>query len=431
MASPENDRSTVVLPSDISVQKQTAQMKAVVEPNASDVRRPLHLVSDAELADFPDPEYLLEGFIEEGSLSAFYGPSGAGKTFVLMDMAMSIVTGMKWMGKEVKQGPVIYVVGEGQSNIKKRATAWKRARGVPVVTGMFYFPLAVQLLVEKSIQELLRDIDLAGVKPALIIFDTLAACFVGGDENAAQDMGKIVEACRQITRRTGAAVVLVHHSGKAGKKGGTPVERGSSALGAGVDAKFVVERDDSHRDGRKHLTLTTKKQKDDEEAKPIHAALNRLTWVGGNGKEQTSCVLEGIESGGGEAAVADGIDKEHREALQALVKCGGVGVRTADWQKAFRQEFGQSDATFNRRRKWLVKNGYIERHDNRKGHYSVTPLGQSSVKEQSRGLDDLAHVQSQSHPVGVTRTADGTDDNNTTATAGTLNMEDKDSKRAA
>jgi len=407
--------------------------QAVVQPTALAVsaQRPLHLVSDAELADLPDPEYLLEGFIEEGTLAAFYGPSGVGKTFLVTDVGMSIAAGINWMGKKVKQGPVVYVVGEGQSNIKKRATAWKRARGVPVVKGMFYYPLAVQLMVDKSVEELLRDIELAGIKPALIIFDTLAACFVGGDENAAQDMGKVVEACRQITRRTGAAVVLVHHSGKAGKKGGTPVERGSSALGAGVDAKFVIERDNSYGDGRKHLRLTTMKQKDDEESAPIHAVLNRVVWVGFNKKEQSSCVPECLESVAGQAAVAHGIDREHREAMQALAKCGGSNVRTADWQKAFREEFHQSDATFNRRRHWLFDSGYIERHENRKGHYSMTLLGQSSVKEQSVGSNDLAHVQSQSHPVGVTQRADGTEGESATATAGTVNVENEGSNRAA
>ena len=52
-------------------------------------------------------------------------------------------------------------------------------------------------------------------EPKLIIFDTLARCMVGGDENSPLDMGRAVAAADRVRVETGAAVLLVHHPTKA------------------------------------------------------------------------------------------------------------------------------------------------------------------------------------------------------------------------
>lgn len=53
----------------------------------------------------------------------------------------------------------------------------------------------------------------------MIILDTLARCFGGNDENDARDMGAFIRGCDELKRRTGATVLVVHHSGKDETKG--------------------------------------------------------------------------------------------------------------------------------------------------------------------------------------------------------------------
>jgi hypothetical protein len=60
-----------------------------------------------------------------------------------------------------------------------------------------------------------------------------------GDENATRDMNIAIKGCDAVREQTGAAVLVVHHSGKDPDKKG----RGSTALPGAVDATMRVYRD--------------------------------------------------------------------------------------------------------------------------------------------------------------------------------------------
>ena len=64
-----------------------------------------------------------------------------------------------------------------------------------------------------------------------------AARFRGGEENAAEDTTRFVEALEMLAKLTGAAVIVVHHVNKSSMQGGDAnqsASRGSSALSDGV-----------------------------------------------------------------------------------------------------------------------------------------------------------------------------------------------------
>ncbi len=73
------------------------------------------LLTAREVLELPDPEWLIDGFMEQAVFGGLYGRSGDGKTFVALDLALSIATGRVWQGRVVKQGPVVYVVAEGDT----------------------------------------------------------------------------------------------------------------------------------------------------------------------------------------------------------------------------------------------------------------------------------------------------------------------------
>jgi uncharacterized protein YjhX (UPF0386 family) len=80
--------------------------------------------------------------------------------------------------------------------------------------------------------------EIAQYAPVLVILDTLARCMVGGDENSAEDMGLFIHSCDLMRAATGAAVLLVHHTGKSGGY------RGSSVLYGSCDSWIDVSNDD-------------------------------------------------------------------------------------------------------------------------------------------------------------------------------------------
>lgn len=188
-------------------------------------------------------KYLIKGLIDERSFNVVFGPSGDGKTFLVLDAACHIAAGLSWRGRRVHSGLVVYVAAEGGTRIVRRFCPWRdeklsEAREAPVPLAIV--TRAVNLLDEVEIAELIGALQAiseeAGLPLALVVFDTLARSMAGGDENAAGDMGRVIAAADRIRDELGAACLVVHHSGKDPAKGA----RGSSALFAAADTVISV-----------------------------------------------------------------------------------------------------------------------------------------------------------------------------------------------
>jgi hypothetical protein len=192
----------------------------------------------AELRTIPRPGWLVEHIIPAGGLVPLYGPPGAGKSFLALDFALCVWTGTPWFGASVRQGRVVYIAAEGASGISARVDAWTAEREVdpPDDDGLVIVPDALDLLDSTLIDYNRRTIEPGDEAPSLVIVDTLARCLVGGDENSARDMGRLIANVDAIRREWGCAVLLVHHTGKDGDS-----ERGSSALRGAADAMLSLK----------------------------------------------------------------------------------------------------------------------------------------------------------------------------------------------
>lgn len=197
----------------------------------------------SSFVDMPAPTYVVEGFLEHGGLTSVIGPSGIGKSGVVLDMAACIATGQRWHGRKTKQVPVMYVAGEGVSGAVSRLQAWQKATGVDIPDGaMWVVGEAVLLGAPTPVwTALARQIRYHGI--GLVIFDTLARMSAGLDENSASDMGKAVRIFDRIRSSTGAGVMFVHHTAR-----GTTHGRGSTSLLGAVDSEVLVT--DTMRDGK-------------------------------------------------------------------------------------------------------------------------------------------------------------------------------------
>jgi KaiC/GvpD/RAD55 family RecA-like ATPase len=186
---------------------------------------------------------LLKDVIDPGSLCAIYGPSGSGKSLFALDLAGRIAAGCGWRGRTGLSGLCVYVAAEAGASILKRAVAW---RETVLADSHQRIPLAivtraVNLLDMTEIDALVDDIRALAAEchnlPTLLVFDTLARCMFGGDENSAQDVSAIVAAADRVREALRCAVALIHHVGKNGSKG----MRGSSALFAACDNVLLVD----------------------------------------------------------------------------------------------------------------------------------------------------------------------------------------------
>ncbi|MEB5973498.1 helicase RepA family protein [Pantoea dispersa] len=207
-------------------------------------------------------DYVMKHVLPAQALCSIYGPSGSFKSFLAVSWACHISAGLPWAGHRVNRGAVLYIVGEGGIGVPRRIRAWEqvyqqRVENVWLVNRPV-FPVR-QSEVQEVILAAGQIASEGGLPVRLIVIDTLARCFGGNDENDARDMGAFIEGCDDIKRKTGATVLVVHHSGKDEARGA----RGSSAFRAALDAEFQVKREDENI----ALILSCTKMKDAEEPK--------------------------------------------------------------------------------------------------------------------------------------------------------------------
>lgn len=206
--------------------------------------------------------YLIKRFLPDNSLTAVYGPSGSYKSFLALSWACHIATGKQWNGSRVMSGAVLYVVGEGGIGVPRRVKAWAdlHNQGIDPIylyrvnCPVFFADPKQGHELEQAAKRIERE---TGLPLRLIVVDTLARCFGGGDENRAADMGAFIQGCDRVKANTGATVLVVHHSGKDEDRGA----RGSTAFRAALDAEYIVKREGQGG----ALVLRCTKMKDCEE----------------------------------------------------------------------------------------------------------------------------------------------------------------------
>ena len=307
----------------------------------------------------PLPEWLVDEVLTRGGLAVIYGPSGHGKTFVTLDLCLSLATGRPWQGHDTTHAPVVYVSGEGAAGIRVRVDAWERHHGCQA-GAFFVVKEAVSLTDEWEVSEFISVLGRSDIGPKLIVFDTLARCFGGGDENSAQDMGKAIGAVAKIQREFDCAVVLVHHSGRQGGH-----ERGSTALRGAADTMLTVTKDKSG------IRVKCDKQKDGEEMEPLMVQLEVVGGLGedAKGRPLASCVVVGRGSDRAPArGPGQGLTAAQAGVLRAFPS-GDTRTTTSTWTAAA----GVHQRTFFAICKDLAREGFVERP--RKGTYALTPKG--------------------------------------------------------
>ncbi len=221
----------------------------VIEPN----RRRLQPYHVTELGNRPRREYLMKGVFDCRAFGELYGESNSGKTFAALYMAEHIAHHWPWCGRKVRGGTVVYIAAEGGLGLEERLIAFRQHHGVDQAdVPLYVIPASIDLCsADSDTKTLIGEIERLGTV-RLIVIDTLARALAGGNENAPDDMGAFVLNCDRIREATGAAVLVVHHSGKDQSRGG----RGHSSLKAAVDTEILVENVDSL------VTVTVTKQRD-------------------------------------------------------------------------------------------------------------------------------------------------------------------------
>lgn len=250
-------------------------------------RQAFELIPASELTKEPTSiHWLLKGIIEENSLNLIFGEPAAGKSLFVLDWAFCITAGIEWNGSKTKQAEVIILAGEGFSGMKRRLAALEQKYQIDAPSSLLISRNSAQLLDEANAEDVAQSIQDICSKPGLIVIDTLHRNMIG-DENSASDIGTLLQNIDRYFKPTGAAILIVHHSGHVQRDR----SRGSSSIRGAMDAEFSVNKNGNI------VTLSCHKAKDFDPPKPqefklVNTQING--WIDEDGQPQTSVILEHI-----------------------------------------------------------------------------------------------------------------------------------------
>lgn len=234
------------------------------------------LPDEENLADvlFNLPDYaeeLIEGILRQGHKMLLVGPSKSGKSFSLIELCIAIAEGTKWMGRQCKQGDVLYVNFE-----LDRASCLHRFKDVYQTLGLtpnnanriFIWNLrgktpALDQLVPKLIRRAEKK------KYIAVVVDPIYKV-ITGDENSASEMAKFCNQFDKIADALGASVIYAHHHSKGAQGGKKSMDRasGSGVFARDPDALLDMIELDMNKEVKEHFINEAK-------VEAMHAVLDK------------------------------------------------------------------------------------------------------------------------------------------------------------
>ena len=207
----------------------------------SEWREWIESVSD----DLPDPEdelatalpelapALIENVLRQGHKMLLAGPSKAGKSFALIELAVCIAEGLPWLGFRCAQGRVMYVNLElDRASCLHRFRDVRQAMGAPSLHSVDIWNLRghsipMDKLAPKLIRRALKK------NYTAVIIDPIYKV-ITGDENSADQMARFCNQFDKVCTELGCAVIYCHHHSKGSQGSKRAMDRAS---GSGVFAR--------------------------------------------------------------------------------------------------------------------------------------------------------------------------------------------------
>lgn len=278
-------------------------------PLPLDIRRRLADHGSRDFANMPRHVWLVRDVFHGGEVITLWGESQAGKTVLLLNLVAAIARGLSWADHPVIQTNVVYVAQEAQIGVRQRVLALEHDLGTGPLEGVHYVFEPCNIAIEEDVNALALTALLRKAK--FIVIDTLSASMAGkADENSNSAMAGVIANVQHLAQMTGAAVLLVHHTGNDPSRGA----RGAYALHANPDVSIEVgRRGDEHfwrlvkgRDGRPNTggkfriePITFQTEQDDEPQESIvvrHQLGEGALTVSPSSSRKTKAELRALEA---------------------------------------------------------------------------------------------------------------------------------------
>lgn len=280
-------------------------LNALLQPKQDD-----WLIRADDFSAQPAPiSWLVKGWLQDKALIMVHGPSGGGKTFIVLDWCLNIASEKNsWFGNKIKNGSVIYLAGEGHHGLRGRVAAWKQHHQIKSLD-MWLSRDGCNLNTHEGYQRVLNNVRSLSIQPSIIVVDTLHR-FLEGDENSSQDAKTMLDACNGLMQEFNCSVLLVHHTGVSDEA--QHRARGSSAWRGALDIEISVVPSK----GDSPIEIVQRKSKDAELKESLYCELLTTPiegWFDEDGEAVTSAIVSQVEH-----QVVEKKDSELTESIKLL-----------------------------------------------------------------------------------------------------------------
>ncbi len=224
-------------------------------PSADFSLEPLNIIAPAawEGRAIPEREWIWDGWIPVGTVTALYGDGGTGKSLLALQFMTACAAGLPFLGQDVKQVKALGVFCEDEENELHR-----RLASINGALGISFAELDDLRLVSRVGNENLLmtfAADGHGVPTPffsqilnaardfgarLIVIDTAADTFAG-NENIRPQVRQFIALLTRLAQAIGGAVILLAHPSQSGKASGSG-DGGSTAWNNSVRSRLYFKR---------------------------------------------------------------------------------------------------------------------------------------------------------------------------------------------
>lgn len=213
-------------------------------PPPRPARRKIVMLSPKDLRAQPVLRDLVDGVLPARGIGAIVGAPGSGKSFLADHCVLNLAAGHSpFPGRRCQHQAAVIIGTEGRRVGRFGAYAQHHRIDIdalPVRVIEQALDLRNPVADIGSLLEALAVAERQIGKIGLLVVDTLARSFAGGNENASEDMGAFLDNMGRITEATGGLVLVLHHVGKDAARGG----RGHSSLNGALDVEITIDRKD-------------------------------------------------------------------------------------------------------------------------------------------------------------------------------------------
>lgn len=238
----------------LNVVREPSEVVATPEKNNQEQAtasgaRALLVVSVADLLNMELPErgYILHPVIPEQGLVMLYAPRGLGKTWAALSIAYAVARGQTVYGRWRAEKPrrVLYIDGEMPASTMKDRLAAIAAGSDGEPSDACYLNILTPDLQPGFMPNIATPEGQAALAPFLVdvdlvVVDNIATLARAGRENETESWLPVQEWLLSL-RRTGKAVLMVHHAGKGGQ------QRGTSAREDILDTVIAMRRPENYQ----------------------------------------------------------------------------------------------------------------------------------------------------------------------------------------